>query len=63
MPAGDWLRIAELIATYRDLALGTVDASVIAAAERLDIAEVATVDRRHFTAVRPRHVEAFRLLP
>lgn len=63
VPAGDWLRIAELVATYRDLELGTVDASVIAAAERLDITEVATVDRRHFTAVRPRHVEAFTLLP
>jgi len=44
--AGDWLRIAELVATYRDLPLGTVDASVVAAAERLGIAEVATLDRR-----------------
>ena len=31
--AADWLRIAELVATYRDLPLGTVDASVIAAAD------------------------------
>jgi predicted nucleic acid-binding protein len=61
--AGDWLRIAELVATYRDLPLGSVDASVVAAAERLDIAEVATVDRRHFGVVRPRHVAAFSLLP
>src|SRR5439155_17047860 len=30
----DWLRIAELVAQYRDLPLGTVDASVIASAER-----------------------------
>jgi uncharacterized protein len=63
VPAGDWLRIAELAATYHDLPLGTVDASVIAAGERLDIGEVATFDRRHFGAVRPRHVEAFTLLP
>jgi uncharacterized protein len=61
--AGDWLRIAELIATYRDLPLGTVDASVVAAAERLGIAEVATLDRRHFGVVRPRHVESLTLLP
>jgi uncharacterized protein len=61
--AGDWLRIAELVATYRDLPLGTVDASVVAAAERLGLAEVATHDRRHFGVVRPRHVESLTLLP
>lgn len=59
----DWLRIAELVGKYRDLPLGTVDASVVAAAERLGIAEVATVDRRHFSVVRPAHVDAFTLLP
>lgn len=61
--AGDWLRIAELVARYRDLPLGTVDASVVATAERLGINEIATVDRRHFTIVRPGHTEAFTLLP
>jgi predicted nucleic acid-binding protein len=60
---GDWLRIAELVATYRDLPLGTVDASVVAAAERLRIAAIATLDRRHFAVVRPRHADAFELLP
>jgi uncharacterized protein len=59
----DWLRIAELVARYRDLPLGTVDASVVATAERLGITDVATVDRRHFTVVRPAHVSAFTLLP
>jgi predicted nucleic acid-binding protein len=63
MRAGDWLRIAELVAAYRDLPLGTVDASIVAAAERLGITEVATVDRRHFGVVRPSHAEAFTLLP
>jgi hypothetical protein len=38
--ASDPVRIAELVAEYRDLPLGTVDASVIAAAERLDATEV-----------------------
>lgn len=42
----DWLRIAELVARYRDLPLGTVDASVVAAAERLGVKEIATLDRR-----------------
>jgi uncharacterized protein len=61
--AADWLRIAELVATYRDLPLGTVDASVVATAERLGVEKIATVDRRHFSVVRPRHVAAFMLLP
>jgi predicted nucleic acid-binding protein len=59
----DWLRIAELVAKYRDLPLGTVDASVVAAAERLNEPEVATLDRRHFAVVRPTHVPALTLLP
>lgn len=52
--ASDWMRIAELVATYRSLPLGTTDASVIAAAERLGIRDIATLDRRHFTVVRSR---------
>jgi predicted nucleic acid-binding protein len=49
--AADWMRIAELVAGYRDLPLGTADASVIAAAERLGIHDIATLDHRHFTVV------------
>jgi hypothetical protein len=59
----DWLRIAELVARYDDLPLGTVDASVISAAERLNETEIATLDRRHFAVVRPAHTEALTLLP
>lgn len=51
--AGDWLRIAELVGRYRDLPLGTVDASVITAAERLSINTIATLDHRHFRIVQP----------
>lgn len=61
--AGDWLRIAELVVRYGDLPLGTVDASVVALAERHGVDQIATVDRRHFAVVRPHHVEAFTLLP
>ena len=57
------MRIAELVHTYRDLPLGTVDASVVAAAERLKISTIATLDRRDFSVVRPAHVEAFELIP
>jgi predicted nucleic acid-binding protein len=61
--AQDWLRIAELVRLYGDLPLGAVDGSVIAAAERLAVTDVATLDRRHFTVVRPSHVSALTLLP
>jgi hypothetical protein len=56
-------RIAELVKTYADLPLGTVDASVVALTERLGLAEVATLDHRHFSIVRPRHVPALALMP
>jgi uncharacterized protein len=59
----DWPRIAELIRQYADFPLGTVDASVVALAERLDVRTIMTLDRRHFGAVRPAHVPAFVLLP
>jgi predicted nucleic acid-binding protein len=45
------------------LPLGIVDAAVIAIAERLNLTDVATVDRKHFSIVRPRHASAFTLLP
>jgi predicted nucleic acid-binding protein len=61
--AADWERMIELIWRYRDLGLGSTDASVIAAAERLGISEVATLDHRHFSVVRPDHVETLTLLP
>ena len=59
----DIQRMAELVETYADLPLGIVDAAVIAIAERLQLTEIATLDHRHFTVVRPRHTAAFVLLP
>ncbi|MFT4187530.1 MAG: PIN domain-containing protein [Aeromicrobium sp.] len=52
-------RTADLVAQYADLGLGTADASVVAIAESLNISETAAFDRRHFSVVRPRHIEAF----
>ncbi len=54
--------MAELV-EHRDFPLGGTDASVVALAERLRAPAVVTLDRRHFGAVRPRHREAFELLP
>lgn len=59
----DYTRMADLVSAYESLPLGTTDASVIATAERLGLTDVATLDRRHFTVVRPKHVDALTLLP
>jgi len=59
----DLRRAADLVEQYDDLRLGMVDASLIAIAERLGLRTVATLDRRHFSVVRPRHVAAFELVP
>lgn len=59
----DWVRARDLIRTYADLPLGVVDASVVAVAERLGAIQIATLDVRHFTILRPSHVPNFQLLP
>ncbi len=59
----DYRRTEELVIQYADMPVGAVDASIVALAERLNIVEVATLDRRHFSVVRPRHIGALHLLP
>ncbi len=61
--AADWHRVRELVDRYRDLGLGGTDASLIAVAERLRADRVATLDRRHFSVVRPSHIAGFDLVP
>jgi hypothetical protein len=60
---GEWERIAELTEQYLDLPLGIVDASVVTLAERHHAGVIATLDHRHFSVVRPRHISAFTLVP
>jgi predicted nucleic acid-binding protein len=59
----DFARVRELCRRYEDLPLGFVDASIVALAERLGETRLATLDRRHFSVVRPRHTAAFTLVP
>lgn len=59
----DWERIGDLVERYADLPLGGTDASVVALAERTNARIVITLDRRHFSVVRPRHCESFELVP
>lgn len=54
-------RVAE---QYADMALGLADASLIVLADRLGTNRIATLDERHFRAVRPLSgANAFHLLP
>jgi predicted nucleic acid-binding protein len=55
--------VRELCRRYEDLPLGLADAAVIAIAERLGERSIATLDHRHFSVVRPRHVRSLSLLP
>jgi predicted nucleic acid-binding protein len=59
----DYRRVRSLCERYADSNIGFVDASVVAIAERLNEDKIATLDHRHFSIIRPRHVRAFRLLP
>ncbi len=59
----DMQRAHHLQVEYEELRLGIVDASVLALCERLEEEKLATLDRRHFTVVRPRHASALELLP
>ena len=67
--ASDRPRIAALVSRHRDVPVGTVDRSVVAVAVAVAVAgrhhpsQVATLDRRHLTIVRPEHVDPFGLLP
>ena len=59
----DYRRIRELCDRYADSDVGFVDAGVLAVTERLNEPKLATLDHRHFYALRPRHTDALRLLP
>jgi len=59
----DYARTTELIRKYADSPIGFVDAAVLAIVERLNEPKLATLDRRHFSMMRPRHVDALQLVP
>ena len=59
----DYRRVRQVCDRYADADIGFVDAAVLAVVERLNEPKLATLDRRHFGLIRPRHVDALRLLP
>lgn len=60
---GDMERIAAVLDQYRDQNIDFADAAIVAIAERLKAQRVLTLDRRHFSLLRPRHCAAFEILP
>ena len=63
LEAQDYDRAAEILRQYHDSRIDFVDASIMALAERLNIARILTYDRRDSSMYRPSHVEALPLLP
>jgi predicted nucleic acid-binding protein len=59
----DYSRVRDLCDRYADSDVGFVDAAVLAIVERLDEPKLATLDRRHFGLLRPRHRDVIELLP
>ena len=60
--ASDFRRARELDVQYADLNLGLTDCTVIAAAERLGVPDVLTVDQRDFRPIQSK-LGSLRLLP
>jgi uncharacterized protein len=61
--ANDTARAKEVLEKYADLGVGLTDASLVVLAERHGIAEILTLDQRHFRAMRFAGRKQFRILP
>lgn len=59
----DIKRTTQLLKQYQDSRIDFVDASVMAMAERLEIRNILTLDRRDFSLVRPEKWDYFELYP
>lgn len=59
----DLMRAADLLEQYADNRIDFVDCVLVAMAERLNISRILTLDRRHFSILRPRHIPAFEIIP
>ncbi len=59
----DLTRAAALMEQYADSHIDFVDCVIAALAERLNISRILTIDRRHFSIIRPRHIPAFEIAP
>jgi uncharacterized protein len=53
----------QVMAQYQGVPLGLVDSSIIALADRYQISRILTLDRRHFSLIKPQRLEYLELLP
>ena len=53
----------EIMLQYKGVPLGLVDASLVALAERHQIQRILTLDRRHFSLIKPKRLKYLELLP
>jgi predicted nucleic acid-binding protein len=61
--AADVARAKEVVEQYADIEIGLADASIVVLAERHAVAEVLTLDQRHFRAMRIERRKPFKVLP
>ena len=61
--ANDVARAKEVLEKYADLDVGLADASLVVLAERHGVAEILTLDQRHFRAMRFAGRKQFKILP
>jgi predicted nucleic acid-binding protein len=61
--AEDWPAIGSMVERYADFPLGGTDASVAVLADRLGTDFIVTLDARHFSVIRSRQGQPYRLLP
>ena len=61
--ADDLATAAEVVERYRDLDIGITDASIVVLADRYRTNTILTLDRRHFTVLRPLAGGRFTLVP
>lgn len=56
-------RAADILEQYSDSRIDLVDCALTAVAERLNVTRILTIDRRHFSIIRPKHCPAFEIFP
>ncbi len=59
----DLQQALRVMTRYQGVPLGLVDASLVALAERYQIQKILTLDRRHFSLIKPETMDYLQLLP
>jgi predicted nucleic acid-binding protein len=59
----DFQEMESVMTRYQDAHLDYTDVAIMVLAERLNVVQIYTFDRRDFMIFRPRHCDAFEMLP